>query len=106
MKHRSEYYLILDRADPDNPRWVVAKACASHPADVPDDLDRADGLAPGTKWLGEFTAGHFSWLEFRFGRPSALRMTYPGEECFATRISHHASPWNEYTVDVEPWTGA
>lgn len=88
MKQRTQHYLILDRCDRDNPRWVLATAVCAKPARVPDDLDREHGLAPGTRWLGEFHGGDFSWLEFLFGRVSALRITHRGEECFATRISH------------------
>lgn len=76
------------------------RRAARLPWPTTDDLDRRGGLAHGTTWLGECTASHFSWLEFLFGRQSALRMTYSGEECLATRISHHHSPWTEYDVPV------
>lgn len=61
------------------------------------DLDREDGLAPGTRWLGRFHANHFSWLQWLFGRAMMLRMTDRGHECFATRITEKNPIWTSYT---------
>lgn len=100
MKQRTQYHLILDRADPGNPRWVIAKECASKPAQVPDDLDANPHHPRPTQWLGEFSYREFHWMEMLFGRETALRMTQRGEESFSTPISHHTSPWTEYHVPV------
>lgn len=99
MYERSQYHLILDRAEPQRPRWVIAKEYATIAAAVPDDVD---GHPRPTRWLGEFSDREFEWMRYVFGRESALRIPSRGEVSYTTRISHHHSPWTEFHVPVIP----
>lgn len=93
----SHYFLVLDRNDRINPRWIIAKACASQPVNVPADPD-----GPGETWLREFDYDDLTWLRDTFGHDAGVRAPRPGKAGFATRIDTHTDttwPHNDWDDD-------